>query len=812
MTKKTLFLFLTIITNFAVQAQVHFKDAVVANSPVNIASEKINKLYVEPPVRLKSTGSVKSEFEVTYVGFPEDAKKAFQYAVSIWESLISSPVPVKVLAKWENIDGNVLALSRPSAFYVNFDGAPLSNVYYPVSLAEKLAGKDINSGEPDIVCSFNNNYSWYFGTDGNTPVSQYDFVSSVLHEITHGLGVSGFLKDDGGTGFFDNSENLPGVYDYFIFNSQNQQISDKSLFNSPSSDLHQQLTSNELKFSHPEKSNDKTVEWIYAPTKWNEGSSIYHTNNSGYDNGLMTPFACKGAAIHNPEGATLEILSRMGWKSVSFDFEEMKDIEVACAELPVKVGIFSDMEIDSSTVQLVYSTDYFATSKAVKLQFDDAVKQFSGNIPLDFYQGNVQYYFEAKTAENQLFKLPAQAPSKKFILRVGPDYSAPELVHNPVKFISARVPELDLSVIARDNIGIKSVKVEYRLNGVVQEPVVLAAFGNDNYKGSMNVSCLLKSNQQLEYRLVAEDNSIRGNKKMVPSSGYFSVDVFSELEPVSSYINDFENVSEDFLMADFGVSRVPGFTSGILHSRHPYPNSILENEKYNLVAQLRHPVILQENGKMTFDEVVLVEPGEKEAVYTESLFWDYVIVEGSSDNGYTWQPLTTGYDSGADDKWNSAFNGALTNNSSVAVGNEGLFVRHEISLTGNNNFSAGDVLILRFRLASDKTVSGWGWAIDNLEIQNTTTGNDKLMAESKLNVYPNPFRTGFYVDCPAANGFNPIEIKVADLYGNTVYQNLNYTPSETKIRIELADSKPGIYLVSVSDGNSLLTSNKIVKY
>ena len=465
-----------------VQAQVHFKDAVVANSPVNIASEKINKLYVEPPVRLKSTVSVKSEFEVTYVGFPEDAKKAFQYAVSIWESLISSPVPVKILAKWENIDGNVLALSRPSAFYVNFDGAPLSNVYYPVSLAEKLAGKDINSGEPDIVCSFNNNYSWYFGTDGNTPVSQYDFVSSVLHEITHGLGVSGFLKDDGGTGFFDNSENLPSVYDYFIFNSQNQQISDKSLFNSPSSDLHQQLTSNELKFSHPEKSNDKTVEWIYAPTKWNEGSSIYHTNNSGYDNGLMTPFACKGAAIHNPEGATLEILSRMGWKSVSFDFEEMKDIEVACAELPVKVGIFSDMEIDSSTVQLVYSTDYFATSKAVKLHFDDAVKQFSGNIPLDFYQGNVQYYFEAKTAENQLFNLPAQAPSKKFILRVGPDYSAPELVHNPVKFISAQVPELDLSVIAHDNIGIKSVKVEYKLNGVVQEPVVLNNTSNEFFK------------------------------------------------------------------------------------------------------------------------------------------------------------------------------------------------------------------------------------------------------------------------------------------------------------------------------------------
>ncbi len=810
MTKWTLFLFLA-IGGFSVRAQVHFKDAAVAGSPVNIASEKINKLYVEPPVRLKSTGAVKSEFEVTYVGFPEDAKKAFQYAVSIWESLISSPVPVKVVAKWENIEGNVLALSRPSAFYVNFDGAPLSNVYYPVPLAEKLAGKDINQGEPDIVCSFNNNYSWYFGTDGNTPVSQYDFVSSVLHEITHGLGVSGFLKDDDGTGFFNNSGNLPSIYDYFIFNSQNQQISDKSLFNSPSPDLHQQLTSNELKFSQPENSNENSVEWVYAPTKWNEGASIYHTTGSGYDNGLMTPFTCKGAAIHNPEGATLEILSKMGWKSVSFDFEEMKDMEEACAALPVKVGIFSDLPIDSSTVRLIYSTDYFTTTKTVNLQFDKAVKQFSGNLPLDFYQGNVQYYFEAKTAENQLFKLPAQAPAKKFIFRVGPDYSAPELVHNPVKFISGATPELNLNVIARDNIGIRSVKIEYKLNGVTQEPVALSAHENNTYKGLLKVTCSLKSNQQLEYRIIAEDNSIRGNKKTVPSSGYFSVEVGSELDPVTAYYNDFETQTADFLLADFGVSKVPGFSGGILHSRHPYPGSAFENEKYNMIAQLRHPVVLQENGKMIFDEVVLVEPGEKEAVYTESMFWDYVIVEGSKDGGKTWWPFVSGYDSGAVDKWKSTFNGALNNSTSVAVGNESLMARHEIYLTENNNFSAGDTVTFRFRLASDKTITGWGWAIDNLEIQNTATGNDEMFALNKPNVYPNPFQSDFIVNCSTLNNTQPVEIKVTDLAGRIVFQQTNAF-AEPQMRVDMTGSKPGVYLVSVSDGDKVLAINKVIKH
>jgi hypothetical protein len=34
---------------------------------------------------------------------------------------------------------------------------------------------------------------------------------------------------------------------------------------------------------------------------------------------------------------------------------------------------------------------------------------------------------------------------------------------------------------------------------------------------------------------------------------------------------------------------------------------------------------------MTFDEIVLVEPGESYADFGDTEFWDYVIVEGSND-------------------------------------------------------------------------------------------------------------------------------------------------------------------------------------
>ena len=823
MSRRTLFISIGIVFIFIcneARAHEHLKknaDAIVAESPINIASEKVNKLFVAPPAafsnRLKSAGAVDTKIEVTYEGFPQEAKRAFEYAVSIWENLVTSPVPIKVLAKWKNLEGSVLALSRPGTFHIDFDGAPLSNVYYPVALAEKLSGKEINNGEADIICSFNNAYSWYFGTDGNTPVSQYDFVSSVLHEITHGLGVSGFLKENGGNGFFNNNSNLPSIYDYYIFNSRNQQISDKSLFNSPSADLHHQLTSNELKFFRPKEEEGLTVDWLYAPTVWREGASIYHLKGTGYDHGLMTPFASKGEAIHNPGENTMQILSEMGWKSITFDFNELKDIEEPRDELPVQLALFSDLDVDSSTVKVVFSTDYFSTKKTAKLSFDKATKQFTGNIPLDFHQGNVLYYFELKSTDNRIFKMPASAPEKKFLVRIGPDYSSPELLHNPLKIISNSKEKLNISVLAKDNLGINSVKIEYKLNGILQEPLQLENAQNDYYKGIIPLQSHINEAYELEYRIIAKDNSLNGNSKIVPADGFYEVKVTPFSQPVSQFSSTFDNGLEDFICADFSVSQAPGFDGNILHTQSPYPLSALEDENYDLIAQLQHPIILEENGTMTFDEVVLVEPGGKETSYFDDLFWDYVIVEASKNNGNTWLPLTEGYDASDDALWYEEFTSSLKTNISQATGSEKLFLKQTINLTDNSAFQAGDTVIIRFRLASDKSVNGWGWAIDNLEIQkNTTSTEDDLLAKNEGNVFPNPFTNSFYVDCSDAADMANVNIEVTDLFGKTVFRNSNVNPRlAEKVKVDLSASNSGVYLVNIRNGNSIISTNKLVK-
>ena len=95
-----------------------------------------------------------------------------------------------IQANWGQLEGGILAHSGPASFHKNFEAALVEDVYYPIALAEKLMGKSFNGDkEADITISVDKSWPWYLKTDGNTPVSQYDFVTTILHEIGHGLGI-----------------------------------------------------------------------------------------------------------------------------------------------------------------------------------------------------------------------------------------------------------------------------------------------------------------------------------------------------------------------------------------------------------------------------------------------------------------------------------------------------------------------------------------------------------------------------------------------------------------------------------------------
>lgn len=271
---------------------------------------------VAPP-KAAELGIQTATINVTYNGFTPQAQAAFQHAVDIWESLINSNVTIHVTASWTPLPSNVLGSAGPDFFFRNFTNAPLSNRWYPVALANSLAGTDLDPGFSDITANFNSNFnSWYLGTDGNPNFGQYDFVSVVLHELGHGLGFIGSMDVNGGSGSWGLSGS-PFIFDQFAENGANQQLINTGLFPNPSAALAGQLTGNNIFFdgTTTRLANGGNPAKLYAPNPWEEGSSFSHLDEifNGTPNALMTYSLSNGESTHNPGPVTLCMFQDTGW-------------------------------------------------------------------------------------------------------------------------------------------------------------------------------------------------------------------------------------------------------------------------------------------------------------------------------------------------------------------------------------------------------------------------------------------------------------------------------------------------------------------
>jgi len=263
-------------------------------------------------------------FEVTYNDFTAEARAAFQQAVDIWSSLISSPVPIRVEANWESLDETVLGNAGANYIHRGFTGSPEPLVWYVDALADRLAGRDLAPGEPDIVATFNSDFDdWYLGTDGQPPVGTIDFVTVVLHELCHGIGFVGSGDvDDNGIGSWG-QQNLPIVYDTFPEDGGGVRVLDTAVFPNPSEQLAALLQGDDLFWGGPGGifAAGGARPRLYAPVEWDPGSSFSHldemTYRAGNPNALMTPLLSRSEVIRDPGSIALCMMEDTGWTTAA---------------------------------------------------------------------------------------------------------------------------------------------------------------------------------------------------------------------------------------------------------------------------------------------------------------------------------------------------------------------------------------------------------------------------------------------------------------------------------------------------------------
>jgi hypothetical protein len=770
------------------------------DSTIEINSYK-NGLLLESKINSSSARSedITPKFEVKYSGFTPEAQTAFQFAVDIWERTIQSDVKIRIFANWAFLDNvSTLAFVTPTEVK-NFENAPIVDLWYPIALAEKLSRKDINPiTEADIVATFNSRRDdWYFGTDGNCPSNKLDLVTVVLHELGHGLGFSGTARVSNSNGFYGLSDGKPKIYDTYLKNGVGQ---DLLSFANGSAALAAQITSNSVVFNSPLAkllSSTTANPRIYAPNPYEGGSSISHLDQGSYTgtpNSLMTPFAEFGKVAHDCGPLVRGMFYEMGWINTFLIHSAIKDKEVL-DEKEFKLGILSDTVVQSSSIKLRYSFDNFSTSSETLLSPSADANYFEGGIVSPPAETTIRYYFEVKDILNRTYKYPINGQSLSFYF--GIDTKKPLISHTSPSEIVQFEPTLDFKATVTDNIGLNKVILEYKVNeGELFNVNMVSTAGND-FQASLDLLPLgLNQGDIIQYRIKATDISSQTNEAQFPATGFLSVSV--KTFPVREVYISTLNTDQKEFFGDFKISTPVGFSNGAIHSTHPYGKAtdvIGIDKTYTLL----YPIKLKDRDSfIDFDEVVLVEPGTGND-YTTEEFGDYVIVEGSSNNGQSWTPIIPGYDSRKFPEWLTYYTSDIKDGDSKAIGTLNYFKHNQINLL--STFSSGSEIYIRFRLYANNTKSGWGWAIDNLKIQDIVLSAKDFVANEGV-VYPNPIKGNILYVSPS---FSTGKIS----FYNTIGELLKTEHCHECLDINISDLSNGLYVV-VGENSQTKSVQKII--
>jgi hypothetical protein len=763
-----------------------------------IGDEKPVMIRIPPPdsyLNKSATLSGGAKIYVTYTGFTTQAKNAFQKAVDIWASQVYSPVKIKIDATWRTLEESVLGSCGSSDYFMDQDGLPYSNTYYPVALAEKLTGENLNdSVDFEMIANFNKNVDWYLKSDGNTPSTMYDFISVVLHEICHGLGFISSFSVDRGLGSWGWGSQTPIVYDRYVIDSWNNSLLSGDIYPNNSLELKEALTSKSLYFNSPLLNAEFGKSAIlYAPGSWESGSSISHVSSS-YGTGtesMMTYSINKGKSIHDPGVLARSILDELGWKQLRIVHDAIINSE-EISNVNISAKIFSDFSTPIINPKLHFSKD---SSEYIELGLKNSSNDstlYSATIPIT-KNVDVSYYLTADDKYGRSFHIPVSSPEINYHFFVGIDTIPPVIKHYQNNYLLPLQDSIPFIAVVTDGFGVDTVWLEYSFNGVIKSNVPLKKMKNNKYQVILDISSFhVEIGDSLNYRILARDKSKAGNLQFYPSEGTIKMKVEPIPDFVESLINDFENINNDFILQGFEIIEEAGFTNNALHSIHPYEFAG-ENNSLDYFAQIRFPIIIDDKDHfLSFDEIVLVEPGEPGSVYGNDDFYDYVVAEASKDNGNTWLALEPGWDCRFSEEWNSVYNQSISKQFSQAIGTPSMFKNHSINLIGSGDFDIGDKILVRFRLHSDPYAYGWGWAIDNLKVQTVGLSNKKFELLSGFKVYPNPLKGNILtVD---TNGEKISEAILFNFHGDLVFKS-NSIGNENFI--ELPERITGSFILQV---------------
>jgi len=321
-------------------------------------------------------------------------RTATEYALDLWSQQLAGTVPVDIQVSFTSLGAGVIGTSRVmQEFFDNGTYTDSPNTWYTSTLWNQLVGYDATSSK-DIQITMNSNFSFYLGLDGNTPNSQCDYVTIMLHEVTHGLGFSQICQSDGrylyslGNGYASYT-NYPGIFDRQLY----QGTTGSCLTDLTQSQRAALVISNNLyagrSGSNLLETNGGTRVKMYAPSTYSGGSSVCHWDNSVSFPTFMKYAIAYGASLHTISTREIGILLDLGWKLPSGTSDNNECVNAT--SLSCGTTATGDLTDATPTTSISYSEQddknnvFYYFTAAVSGNYTITLDNFSGNKDLFLY-------------------------------------------------------------------------------------------------------------------------------------------------------------------------------------------------------------------------------------------------------------------------------------------------------------------------------------------------------------------------------------------------------------------------------------------
>ena len=237
------------------------------------------------------------------------------YALELWSEQLAGTVPVSINTSFVSMSVGILGGSYRQPNYWN----AANQTWYCSALGNQLAGYNVVPGMNDIQIEMNSYYSnnFYYGLDGNAG-SLTDWVTVMLHEVTHGLGFYSLCGSNGAYTYMTSSGSssntpYPSIFDRQLYQGTAGNTCITDLTQSQRVTL---VTSGNLYAGRPNSNllaaNGGTRVKMYAPNPWQSGSSVSHwDNNPGFTNFMQYAYQYP---LHTFNARKIAIMRDMGWE------------------------------------------------------------------------------------------------------------------------------------------------------------------------------------------------------------------------------------------------------------------------------------------------------------------------------------------------------------------------------------------------------------------------------------------------------------------------------------------------------------------